>query len=526
MFYRGSTSIQHHAGVHLWSLYWERAEWGTLTSMMRPWMVPALCVGWLLGVAYGSVVSVPAVVLHVVLGTVAVTFTAVPQWRGRLAALAVLAAVFGVWRAQDARTRDATERAVWVGEYERPRVIRGRVTDAQLRGTTVRLTVSELAVDDRSLPGALRTTVPRMDGLQEGADVVLRGTLVRPEDLRPPGRPLRGEPGRVFERHHLFAAMRFPLVTVEDSGIPTLLTRVRLALRHVLLTRLPEPAAGLYSAFLLSFDQDLSVEHREKAAATGILHLVAISGSHISVIMGFVVWVAFRVGFSRWWALFGSLAAAAGFLALVGFPESGVRSGIMATVVFHAVLFARPASGLRALLLACALMTVQNPRILLGDVGFQLSALAVWGLLVLGPLFSSWFTWVPRLWGLRTLLVLTIAAEVATLPVVAYTFGRVPLVGPMTNLVAGFLFPVLFVAGGAVLLLGLIAPSLTVLPGALATGVAHVFLGIAELGTRLPHHVLTLPAFPLSILLGSVLMLVTGAHLLQRRRRTSFISLV
>lgn len=493
--------------------------------MMRPWIVPALCIGWLLGVAAGSVVSVPAAFFQGALAVVAITFTALPQWRARLAALALLAAIFGVWRSQDARALDAAERAAWEGEYGRPAVVRGRVTDAQLRGTAIRLTVGGLAIRDRQFPGALRTSVPRLEGLQEGADVVLRGTVVRPEELRPPGTPARGDPARVFERHHLFAAMRFPKVTIERSGESSRLTRVRLALRRVLLRGLPEPAAGLYSAFLLSFDQDLSADLREKAAATGILHLVAISGSHISVIMGFVVWVAFRAGFSQRLALTSGLAATALFLALIGFPESGVRSGIMATVVVFAVLFARPGSGLRALLLACALMTVQNPRILLGDVGFQLSALAVWGLLVLGPLFGGWFTWIPKFFGLRTLFVLTLAAEVATLPVVAYTFGRVPLVGPMTNLVAGYLFPVLFIAGGMVLLLGIVAPGLAALPGALAAGVAEVFLSIADLGTSIPHHVLTLPAFPLSVLIGSVLVLVTGAHLFRRRTGTPALSL-
>lgn len=488
---------------------------------MRPWLLPALSVGWLVGVLIGSLAVAPSSLLTAGWVGSAVAYSA--SWSTwclaervgmfmRLAALAVLAGLFGVWWANGALLTDEAQRAAWEALYGKPQVLYGVVAEAQPRGAFVRLTIGALSAGGQRLPGMLRTTVARSAGLAEGARVVVRGNVIRPEESRPSGAPVRGDLERVFSRAHVFAAMRFPTVVVEERGAPSTLTRVRSRLRDVLLRALPEPAAGLYSAFLLSFDQDLDRDLRDKAAATGILHLVAISGSHIVVITGVCFLAAAGLGLSRVPASVATLAATAMFLALIGFPESGVRSGIMAGLVLLAYLFGRPASGLRALLLASALMTIENPRILLGDVGFQLSALAVWGLLVLFPLLRNVLGLKSDPFRLSSLLLLTIAAEIATAPVVAYAFGRLPLLGPFTNVLAGVLFLPILAFGALMLGFGFLAPLFARLASPLAVALANAFLGVAEVGSRIPGHVLNIPPMSLPWLLFLVIGTIGGAH--------------
>lgn len=493
--------------------------------MVRPWLLPALSVGWLIGVLIGSTVSVPReFLLPSLAGPVAVYAVMWNTWKVRLASLAALAALFGIWRANGALHLDRGERAAWESLYGEPQVLHGVVAEAQARGPFTRLTIGSLQSDGKTphqselgagqaLPGFVRATAPGSPGLTERARVTVRGKILKPEELRPPGVPPRGDLERVFARAQVFAAMRFPVVSVEEAGRPSALTRTRHRLRGVFLRMLPEPAAGLYSAFLLSFDYDLPRSLREQAAATGLLHLVAISGSHIVAIAAFVFAVATLLGLTRRTATVLTLGLTVVFLALVGFPESGVRSGIMAGFVGSAYLLGRQAAGLRALVFAAAAMTAVNPRILLGDVGFQLSALAVWGLLVLFPLLKFFAHRVPDPFHLTSLFLLTVAAEVATLPVQAYAFGRVPLVGPLTNLFAGALFPAILASGALLLALGLAAPALAALLAPLAALLGNAFLGIAEVGSRFPFHALSFPSFPLATFLGGVASLLLAAEL-------------
>ncbi|TSC71829.1 MAG: competence protein ComEC [Parcubacteria group bacterium Gr01-1014_38] len=502
---------------------------------MRPWVVPWMGVGWLAGILVGSLTVVPVVLLTASGISAALAYAvswsrALFSERGaqvvRLSALTVLAGMFGIWRANGALLFDQGQQEQWDPFYGRPAVVRGVVRDAEIRGVLVRLTIGQLSLKDRAVLGMLRTTVPRSPGIGENAVIRLRGKLERPEDLprllsARTGQPVRGDLERVFRRQQVFATMRFPDVRIETAARPSVLTRVRFSLRDLLLQQLPDPAAGLYSALLLSFDRDLPSSLREAAAATGILHLVAISGSHIAAIAAVAFFIAVTAGLSRTTAAMTTLAFTAVFLALVGFPESGVRSGIMAGLVLFATLLGRHAAGLRALLLAIVVMAAIDPRVLLGDVGLQLSALAVWGLLTIFPFLQQVFRQIPDPLRLRSLILLTIAAELATLPVVVYTFGRIPLFGPLTNLAAGVLFPFLLALGALVLLTSVVAPAMTALVAPLATLLGNAFLGIAERVSAIPGHLITVPPVSLTFFLTSLVSLLVVGHLLQRRPRSA-----
>lgn len=495
---------------------------------VTPWVLPWVCSGWLVGVLIGSLTLVPPLVAR---GASVVVLLGYVVWevglrrasgkprRARLFVWALLAGLVGLSRANGALLADAATRSVWGPLYGRPAEIRGIVREVSPRGTTDQLTVGQLEVLGRSLPGLLRVTTWRDAELHEGARVRLRGRVRRPEDLTSRGVVSRGDLERVFARRGIVAALQFPRLVVDARGHPSHLARVRWRMRATILRNLPEPAAGLYSALLLSFDHDLSYVVRERVAATGLLHLLAISGSHLAVIATIAVFGLGALGVPRLAATSGTLILVGAFVALVGFPESGVRSAIMTGCVLGALLLGREAGGLRALLLAVTVMTAVNPRILLGDVGFELSALAVWGLLVIAPALDVRLRALPNPVGIRSLFVLTLAAELATLPVVMYAFGRIPLVGPFTNLLAGYLFPALLVTGSALVGVGLLAPALVTWVSPLAAALASTFLGLADVASRLPWHAVTLPPISLGAYIGSVVLLLVAGHSVPRRVR-------
>jgi len=89
----------------------------------------------------------------------------------------------------------------------------------------------------------------------------------------------------------------------------------------------------------------------------------------------------------------------------------------------------------RAIVIAAGIMLVINPLLLFYDVGFQLSFLAVLGIIYLSPAFRRWLRFVPevKFFNFRSILVMTFSAYIFTLPILIYNFGRVSLIGPLTN---------------------------------------------------------------------------------------------
>jgi competence protein ComEC len=105
----------------------------------------------------------------------------------------------------------------------------------------------------------------------------------------------------------------------------------------------------------------------------------------------------------------------------------------------------RASSAGRAIIFAAALMLFQNPFLLLSDVGFQLSFLAILGIVYLQPIFSNWLAQIPdfKFFPLKSTLVATLSAQVFTMPILIYNFGYISLVSPLTNiLIVPFLAPV------------------------------------------------------------------------------------
>jgi len=119
------------------------------------------------------------------------------------------------------------------------------------------------------------------------------------------------------------------------------------------------------------------------------------------------------------------------------------------------------AKSTNALLLAASLMILLNPKILRDDAGFQLSFLAVLGLIYFSPLFTDKFKNLPSTLGLKDALQTTLAAQLATMPFIIYNFGRLSLVGSLTNLLVVPASAPLTIFGSFSLLLVLVFPNLS-----------------------------------------------------------------
>ncbi len=214
-------------------------------------------------------------------------------------------------------------------------------------------------------------------------------------------------------------------------------------LRHkwvsILEKTLPEPMSSLAAGILLGVRWQMPQEFYEQLVRTGTLHIVAASGYNVSIVASVVMKVLMGV-VSRGMAIVFGITGIILYVLIAGGSASVVRAGIMGSLTLIAYYFGRPAEARRLLWIAGAVMLLTQPLLIL-DIGFQLSFVATWGLLYIEPYISnignsnkviSENKIVKDL--LKNYLYPTLAATIATMPVILYHFGRLSLISPIVNM--------------------------------------------------------------------------------------------
>ena len=212
------------------------------------------------------------------------------------------------------------------------------------------------------------------------------------------------------------------LIALDDPG-PRWNVRVRRAAREAIARTLPPTSAALLSGLLLGDRADLPPEVDDGFRRAGVYHVLAVSGFNVALIAGAVFSVLTLARCGRRVAAVAAIAAVLGFAFVVGPEPSVLRAVVMGVLVLGAVLLERDASVLNGLALAALLILAVRPNDL-ADPGFQLSFAATAGI-VLAPL--------PRglVWGS---LGVSIAAQLAVLPIALWHFNQLSTIGPIANL--------------------------------------------------------------------------------------------
>ena len=191
---------------------------------------------------------------------------------------------------------------------------------------------------------------------------------------------------------------------------------------------------ALCSALVVGRKDGLKRETRQAYNRAGAGHLLALSGMHLGIIYGLMYLVFIRlVRFSkwRWHALPLVLLALWGYTLVAGMPVSLVRAALMLSLMTAFSLMEYDTDPLHPLALAAIIVLLISPRALL-SISFQLSFTAVFFILALWRPLSDKFQGAN--WAVRLLMVSCIASF-GTMPLVAYHFHQVSLVGPLFSLI-------------------------------------------------------------------------------------------
>lgn len=230
---------------------------------------------------------------------------------------------------------------------------------------------------------------------------------------------------------------------------------------------LPEPHAGLLIGLLFGIKTTLPSDMYEALVRSGTLHIIALSGMNISIISRMVLGVGTPfVG--RRIACLGTLLLIVIFVWIVGPSPSIVRAAIMGALSLGATIVGRQYWAVYAWIVTVGMMIVFHPA-WIGDISFQLSALATFGIVLFGkqrvPQSDTVHSWKEVCMQLiRDDIYLTLSAQVFTIPLIVWYFHRISIVSPIANLLIGWIIGPLTAVGW-----------MTVLAGFVWLPLAHVF---------------------------------------------------
>jgi competence protein ComEC len=276
---------------------------------------------------------------------------------------------------------------------------------------------------------------------------------------------------------------------------------------------LDQDARGLLPGLVVGDTSGITDALDADAKATGIAHLLAVSGSHFAILCGFVVVVLRRAGPRK--AALGGAVTMVGLVVLVGPQPSVLRAAVMGGIGMLAILTGRTRTAVPALAAAVIVLLLVDPTLAV-SAGFTLSVLASGGLVLLAPAWSNSLQQrgIPRGWA--ELTAIPVAAQVVTTPVIVLISGTISVVGVVANLlVAPVVAPALVIG----VLAAVIGPWWPAAAGILAAATAPLLEWIATVAhtlAALPNATVPWPATVIGGL-GLAALIVLLLVLLRRR---------
>lgn len=204
-------------------------------------------------------------------------------------------------------------------------------------------------------------------------------------------------------------------------------------------TIFPQNEATLLSWILIWERSDLSKDLQSDFNNSGLTHIVAVSGFNITIIIVFLSYILkifpifFRTIFISIWVI--------SFVAIVWDNIAAFRAAIMWLLAYYILVSGRSWNSFVILTLSAFLLVLYNPLIINYDISFQLSFLAVLGLIYTKNFFDKIFKFLPKILAIRESFVLTLSAFSFTLPIMIVYFGQVSLLAPLANLAIWWTLP-------------------------------------------------------------------------------------
>src|SRR5947209_2076455 len=460
---------------------------------------------WLAGILLEAWVSLPAFAL--LAGACAALLWLILLWRdsqARLIMFIILWLLLGAWRfAIASPTGDAQAISAFIGTAQVE--VRGTVADEPKlsgRSRLLQIDVSGVSKNGGSTwqdahgqleAQTLGGEIENPYGSNYGDNVELQGKLQAPFPHSSPG---------------IFASMAFPRINVNRPGgnpIIAALYQLRTTLATLISQSLPQPEASLLIAILLSLHTPALKPLIPFFNETGTAHLIAPSGFKVTILAGLVFastrWLYEKPGIQkirmlpaqkrgnwrRWLATAVVISSIAAYTLLNGAGPAALRAGIMGILLVLTPRLGRIYNIYTAMALAALLMSLFDPFVP-WDAGFQLSFLGTLGIILLTPPFQRLLHPIARLplgHFIIEINAMTLAAQSASLPILALNFNQISFIAPIVNILTVPLLGTVIFIGILMCVAGMLFAPLGILCGWVAWPVLwyidHIVTWCAEI---------------------------------------------
>ncbi|MBE0683274.1 MAG: ComEC/Rec2 family competence protein [Anaerolineales bacterium] len=361
--------------------------------------------------------------------------------------------------------------------------------------TNLKLKVEAVDTGDGDLPvsGFILVRAARNQVYEYGQRVRVRGELkTPPEDEEFSYRDYLAREGI----HSYMSKAEVTELPGNEGGILTsLVYKLKTKLLEKTYRLYHDPEASLFAGILFGVDTGLTRELQNAFKNTGTAHIIAISGFNIAIIAGIFFSIFRNLTNER----LGALIAIVGiflYAFLVGGDAAVIRAAFMGSISLLARQLGRRSMGMNALMAVALIMALINPLVI-WDVGFQLSFFATLGLILYAEPFSNFtanliakiskhdtsvFTRV-----INENVILTLAAQLTTIPIMAYHFKRISLISFIANPFILPVQPAVMIVGGLAVFTSLIIQPLGQLIAWAAWPFAAYTIRVVEFFNRVPN---------------------------------------
>lgn len=221
-------------------------------------------------------------------------------------------------------------------------------------------------------------------------------------------------------------------------------------------------------------DQDSISKYRD----LGLAHILAVSGLHIGIIAGFLIFILSNLGIKRKKVVLFTLFFIWFYGFLIGFPPSLLRANIMFSILYYAQVLSEPYDSINGLFFAMLILLLINPMWIF-NLGFQLSFLATFSIIYFTPKIQEWFY--PYKNKFIYALVSILGVYIGVLPVQAYYFNKISFLGILGNLIIAPILSLSLILGGFMVLFFYLISPLNIILGAflnLLLGIQFKFIEI------------------------------------------------
>jgi len=408
------------------------------------------CLSFIIGLTLSSIVLVPQLIMLGFL-IVGIFLISIFWTREKLVVVgfSILFFVMGIWRFQAA---DFNFQNNGLKEYaggEEKIVLLGVIDDEPKIGQKsigITLRAEKLTYNDQDITISSKVLInmSRYPEYHYGDKVKVKGALEIPSEN------IEGFNYKNYlKKEGIYSIMNWPETELIGEGFGNPLMKALFSFKNKFEEGsrrfISLPQEGILEALVFGDETNINKDFKEKLNLSGTRHITAVSGMNITIIASLILSFVLSLGLWRKQAFYVTVFLLTLYVLMVGASASAIRAGIMAFLFLLAQHLGRVSSAGRAIVFAATLMLFQNPFLLFLDVGFQLSFLAILGIVYLQPIFSNWLSKIPdfKFFPLKSTLVATLSAQVFTMPILIYNFGYVSLASPFANiLIVPFLAPV------------------------------------------------------------------------------------